>query len=106
MHTHEDSQAPVDELFRQLANPLRRQLLLTLARNPDGLATDALAGGPDPERTRVALHHIHLPALTDVGYVEWAPGSSTVARGPRFDAVEPALELLREHEERLPAGRM
>jgi hypothetical protein len=46
----------------------------------------------------VALRHVHLPRLAAAGYVEWAPGDSTVARGPRFDAAESVLELLRGEE--------
>jgi DNA-binding transcriptional ArsR family regulator len=99
MYTDDAEQAPVDELFRQLASPLRRQVLLTLARSPGGLDADTLAGGPEPERTRIALHHIHLPKLAEAGYIEWAPGNSTVARGPRFGAVEAALELLGEYSQ-------
>jgi hypothetical protein len=104
MSTEGSDRAPIDELFRLLADPRRREILLTLARNTGGVDVGSLAGGPAPERSRVALHHVHLPKLAGAGYVEWAPGDSTVARGPRFDAAESVLELLRG-KEGLPTGR-
>jgi hypothetical protein len=105
MPPHETEGPPLDELLRQLASPVRRRVLRSLARNPGGLDPETLADGPAPERTRIVLQHVHLPKLAATGFVEWAPGDPTVARGPRFDAVEPALELLREYEQRLPGDR-
>lgn len=93
---------PFDGLFQQLSHPLRRRVLRELA-GADALDVAALAAGSDPERARLQLHHVPLPKLAAAGYVEWDPDSGTLARAPRFGAVEPVLGLISGDDGVLPA---
>ncbi|MFC7098605.1 hypothetical protein [Halobaculum marinum] len=98
---------PQDELFAQLAHPMRRRILDRLTRVDYGERVDCttLTKGDDiPERERIRLHHVHLPKLAYVGYVDWDPATETVARGGEFAAIEPALELLRHNVHCLPGS--
>ena len=101
MHTDEGT-TRFDDLFHQLDHPLRRRVLRELA-GADATDLATLAAGPEPERARLQLYHVHLPKLAAAGYVEWDPDDGTVARGPRFGAVEPVLALLGEQGGTLPA---
>lgn len=90
-----------DALFA-LSNPHQRSVLVALrdcpARNEGvshGTLVDAVHDG-DRDRDDVALtltHH-HLPTLEMLGYASWDRQTGTVSRGPRWDSVEPVLELL------------
>ena len=95
---------PQDELFGQLADATRRRVLDTLSRTEPGDRLDCVSagGGDGSERTVLRLHHVHLPKLGYAGYVDWDPKTGTVARGPEFESIEPALHLLATNEDRLP----
>lgn len=104
-----------DELFDALAHVQRRRLLVSFVDRDsrsvpelsgagrrvmaaheslvDQYLTDSLevAGA---EKTVVRMHHVHLPKLSDYGFVEWERDADVVTRGPRFDEVEPLLDLL------------
>jgi hypothetical protein len=51
----------------------------------------------------VSLQHVHLPKLEDPGFVDVNLDQHSVTRGPRFDEIEPLLELLETNRDRLPA---
>nr|WP_233510394.1 MULTISPECIES: hypothetical protein [unclassified Haloferax] len=64
----------------------------------------AVGGGRNRDRLKVELFHIHLPKLADAGFVEWNRHRGSVARGPRFDEIEPLLRFLDENAGELSAG--
>lgn len=56
----------------------------------------------DPDRLKIELRHRDLPKLEARRLVEWNPDAGTVSRGPAFDEVEPALEVLAEGTHAFP----
>ncbi|MGQ4555611.1 DUF7344 domain-containing protein [Halobellus sp. GM3] len=54
------------------------------------------------ERRRILLHHAHLPKLEELGYINWKEGEQTIQKGPRWDEIEPLLELIYSHLDELP----
>ncbi|WP_089669548.1 DUF7344 domain-containing protein [Halobacterium jilantaiense] len=92
-----------DTLFTALADENRRRLLTLLATASDGdppvrVPEDLLVSTPTSPETAVRLHHVHLPKLAAMGYVEWDPDSGTVRRGPAFEDLLPLLTVIHEHE--------
>lgn len=76
-------------LLETIVDPVRLRLLSTLEDTDRPLSVDRLAsrlgtgeGGlsDDPERARIALHHSHLPALADVGVLDYDHQSGLVTR--------------------------
>lgn len=93
-----------DDLFEALANEQRRRLLFELSNGAQSLNVDSPPDGVEDSRTAVIKrHHVHLPRLEASGYIEWNRVTNTVEAGPRFDAIEPLLQLLTDHREKLPA---
>jgi hypothetical protein len=94
-----------DDAFEALADQTRRRLLLALSREVEtegrsgssgGLPVveplAALAPAADRERAvRTALYHVHLPKLSEMGFVSWDRENGTVAPGPRWEELEPLL---------------
>jgi hypothetical protein len=90
----------LDELFELLSHEYRRYILWALA-DPDGrtdepIGTTLFAGDDEPDILRLELRHNHLPKLDDAGLVDWDPETETLARGPRFEEIEPFLEMISE----------
>lgn len=91
-----------DEIFEALANRYRRRLLVELIdQNPMTASTRA-------ERNRerspaadepIQKQHVHLPKLAEYGFIDWNREQDTVVKGPRFDEIEPVLELLVENRD-------
>lgn len=109
-----------DDVFDALADGQQRRLLVgLLERDPqrvpvlsdpsreiarahgafrrEFLSSDRTLADVDKERVRA--HCVHLPQLTEDGFVEWDRDASVVTRGPRFDEMEPLLELLNDQRE-------
>jgi hypothetical protein len=87
----------LDEQFIALSDPLRRRVLTSLLRS--GSQTDLPQTGDGSgvyagERELVLLTHVHLPKLEEYGFVDWNRADRRVAKGPRFDEIEPLLALL------------
>ena len=84
-----DDQLPLDQCMTLLAAPLRRRIIETLDRHPDGQTTDQLlailADGDQAasERMALALHHIHLPKLRAADVIETSSGVHRP--GPEFE---------------------
>lgn len=110
-------------LFEVLAADTRRRVVYMLCdtdtlRVPEGLqirgqATTRRSGGgqtmqnapsddQSPNAFEMELYHTHLPKLESEGIVEWDRRSQTVARGPTFEEIEPALRMLAMNATSLP----
>ena len=94
-----------DEIFEVLADRYRRRLLVALIdRNPMTVSTRAERNrersptADDPIQKR----HVHLPKLAGYGFIDWNREQDIVVKGPRFDEIEPVLELLIENGDVLP----
>lgn len=104
-------------LCELLAAERRRQVLFLLCGTdslqiPEGLSTrgevqalggdharplsdrDAPPTDQSLQRLEVELCHIHLPKLEAEGVIEWDRETGTVSRGPAFEEIESALQLL------------
>lgn len=92
-----------------VSDTYRRQLLLALAEaNPrsdttlDPLEHPDAPSPVDEGVTRPTIEHVHLPKLTDLGYVTRDEGTGELSKGPNWSEVEPYLPLLREIIEVVP----
>ncbi|TYL40729.1 hypothetical protein CV102_03290 [Natronococcus pandeyae] len=99
-----------DNLYEVLSNVQRRQLLFALLEEtPQSDSPKELETLPDARGTgeaeRVEHRHVHLPKLDAYGFVDWSPETRRVERGPQFDEIRPALELLAAHHEGLPSAK-
>jgi hypothetical protein len=54
------------------------------------------------ERKQRRLYHIHLPKLDEFGYITWNEANKTIQKGPRWEEIEPLLELISTHLSELP----
>lgn len=103
---NELAQVPFDDVLDALGHIQRRKLLFALLEhNPQDDSPADLADSEDnidgPEGL-VAMHHVHLPKLVEYGYINWKQDTHEVTQGPNFDAIQPLLELLADHEDELP----
>lgn len=78
------NQSTIDEIFRALANPTRRQLIayidaceasvtfdeLTEYLSASINSSEELAGSADLNNVAIELHHVHLPKLEAIGLVD------------------------------------
>jgi hypothetical protein len=101
-----DREESLSDLFEVLSHQFRRYVLWALARAESdteaALELDHLADGDEPDVLRLELVHNHLPKLDEYDYVDWDPATGTLGRGPRFEEIEPVLELLNENAETMP----
>ena len=96
--------AETDRQLEALRSSERRQLLRRIRQasengeNPIDLSQIV----PDSagQDHRVALHHVHLPKLEELGYVSVEGDRERVGRGPAFDRIEPLLRFLDDYPER------
>jgi hypothetical protein len=103
-----------DALSRLLRDPRRRTTLAYLLARREAVTLEELSAqvagqGGTPSEQRVArvsidLHHVHLPTLADAGIVRYDPESEVVEPLDIPEAVEAALDGLREGEDGAPAG--
>lgn len=96
---------PVDEVLRLLSQRPVRGTIIALYNYPDTtleelagvLATreavdrDTIATERDVERTRIELHHLTLPALAEMGWVEYDSVERTVTETDIPDLLFEAL---------------
>lgn len=96
----------LDDHLDALERYERRRLLLRLSTSdPHGDPSidfskfDRDASELDP---LVAMRYLHLPYLEERGFVRWDRKNQLVSKGPRFDEMEPLLQLLRDVQDELP----
>ena len=93
----------LDVLFRQLSHPARRNILVELLGSDDEIHySDLNAAASLGTSNWLSLHHTHLPQLATAGYIEWDVDAETIARGPAFESVAPAVEQIASLETYLP----
>lgn len=96
----------LDDQLEALGRIERRRLLLRLSMaNPrDGSCVDfgELNRTADELDPLVTFRHLHIPVLEEREFVDWDRENHRVTKGPRFDELEPFLELLRELQDDLP----
>jgi len=94
-----------DERMEALASAERRRLLFELkSESPVENVLDLRdSGNVESASTefRMKMQHVHLPKLDQYGYVDWDPETETVERGPAFEEIEPVLEMLDRHRDKL-----
>lgn len=94
----------VDRIFEALCKRHRRLIVLVLREtDPVDVSDLVLRGRDDSDVTEINLRHNHLPKLVDAGYIEWDEETDTISKGPRFDEIEPLLELIENHADELPS---
>jgi len=87
----------------------RRRLLLALLNAEEAalpLDLDQLEYETADKDVLVSFHHNHLQKLEDLGFVDANLDRYSVTKGPRFEEIEPLLELLDTHRDRLPLDSM
>lgn len=100
----------LDDVFDALSHVHRRRVLVTVLRrgctddNPVVIPGDMEMGRGDPKHLHALMHHTHLPILEEVGFIrcDRNRGTVEVSEGPRFDDIEPVLNLLDTHADDLP----
>ena len=104
--------------FGLLASDRRRRLLILLCENESvvipgavscrGDAAPRTASGAERTSSRsrrleaLRLYHADLPKLAAADLIDWERGSGRVARGPRFEEVEPLLDVLASNAAEVP----
>ncbi|WP_293028215.1 hypothetical protein [Natronococcus sp.] len=97
-----------DRVFDALASEQRRRILFALLNEPLPLEVDggSLTGERElSDAVRLEQRHIHLPKLSDYGFVRWNPERDVVEVGPQFEEIEPVLESLTDHQPWLAVDR-
>lgn len=95
----------LDKALLNLASVYRRRVLLALS-DPQtaeevSILDDVYAGETNIENLKTQMYHNHLPRLEDAGLIEWQKEDQQVVKGPKFDEIEPLLELLADNAEEL-----
>jgi len=104
-----DSSPSMDSVLDVLANRYRRRVLVALLEhNPQDeddpqIPDDLELADEELETLRIHMTHTHLPKLEEAEFIEWDRDSNSVRKGPRFDEIQPLLELMRDHADELPA---
>ncbi|WP_158056617.1 DUF7504 family protein [Halorussus halophilus] len=95
--SRESPEPSVDDCFAAVRKSLRRRVLDALSETDGGLSTDELtrlvAGAEPTERrsVRISLLQVHLPKLSEYGFVTHDRQYERVTRGPHFDQIRPYL---------------
>lgn len=111
MPRQKDATAPdlLNDSFRALSHPLRRRILTRIhdhnPREENEFSRDSMIpDGEGGERVLIDIHHRHLPSLEESGFLTWDREADVIRRGPRFEEIAPLIELMKNHEDELPAG--
>jgi hypothetical protein len=97
-----------DTLFECLKAKPRRRLLTGLAayQPTETVPFTKLRSEETASESQISPEyvHVHLPKLADAGYILWDEQTCEISQGPRFEEIEPFIELVQTHNERLPDG--
>lgn len=93
----------IDSVLEGLSNRRRRLILVLLKDGAIESVADAAVRGRD-NTGEVMLVHNHLPKLAKSGYVDWDRDTGEISKGPRFDEIEPLLDMIEAHADELPPG--
>jgi hypothetical protein len=97
------SRPGIDDMFEMLCNRRRRMILLLVNAGTVETKNDVMVrGSSEPHESEIALVHNHLPKLEETGYIEWDRDTDEISKGPRFEEIEPLLELIENHADELP----
>lgn len=97
------SSSGLDSILYLLSNRHRRLILFALRPGENKTESDLLFRGPDEtEEIEMDLVHNHLPKLEEAGYIEWDREAGEVSKGPRYEEIEPLLDLIESHADELP----
>ncbi|WP_254271597.1 ArsR family transcriptional regulator [Haloarcula marina] len=96
----------LDRTLDAIRDRHRRGLLLALLeQNPlPGMRTFETGGTlddvfhDDPRATSVRMHHMHLPKLEQMGYIERKRDRGEIHTGPKWNEIEPVLQLFRDFD--------
>lgn len=95
-----------DQMLEALQSRRSRRLLVNLAesnpRNDSNLIKE-LDVQRDEEEFLIRLHHVDLPKLEDLGFVEWDQQTGEIVKGPHFGKVQPLVKMMIRHEDELPS---
>lgn len=80
----------------------RRLLVALLNANLDEQPVDVRQIEHDGRDPMLSMHHVHLPKLEALGFVESDRERHHVNRGPRFEEIRPLLELFDANRDQLP----
>lgn len=93
----------VDRIFDIMSTRHRRLILLLVKRETIHTVNDVVARATgDSDALEIQLTHNHLPKLADEGYIEWDRDTGEISKGPRFDEIEPLLELIENYTDGIP----
>lgn len=96
-----------DDMVNALANVQRRKLMVALLEHNPQDDTPVVVADSESEsdavKRLISMQHVHLPKLSDYGFIEWNEETHEVVKGPNFDEIRPLLELLDNHADELPA---
>lgn len=90
-----------DSVLEGLSDRRQRLILVLLKKGAVGTVADAAVRGRD-NTGEIMLVHNHLPKLAKAGYVDWDRDTGEISKGPRFDEIEPLLDLIEAHVDELP----
>lgn len=103
-----DENYPDVQLLEALAAPYRYQILVALSDvdvqdclifNSSGLQVHR--NSEDHKATQIELLHVHLPKLTDLGFIEWDRKTGCISKGDRWNEIVPLLEVLADNREKI-----
>lgn len=106
MMGHRLNAEKTDRALTALSHACRRRLLFELyeeVNSGEGESisyTDIAPFGT--EKRRISLNHAHLPKLEEDGYITWNESAKTITKGPRWEEIEPLLELIHSNLYELP----
>lgn len=93
----------IDDVFKTVGDRRRRELLFAVRETKGGgieavsVPEDVVEGEAVRDQVAIEYQQIHLPKLEDHGFIQWDRRRDEVVAGPRFDRLEPLLEVVEEH---------
>jgi len=96
----------LDDCLAALNHVNRRRVLLSLldseTHTGGAVGLESLPLHSSESHPRVALQHVHLPKLTELGLVEADWERQTVRAGPQFEEIVSLLKLLDDNRQDIP----